>query len=141
MWEELTNRIESLPAFRDLRAKLTGQATDESVCGLYGSARSLVLANLAAGWREPVLVLAADPVKVRDIAEDLRLFGLGGVVSYPEDEILPYDYHDPDRTLTGFQMKALEALCRKRCQALVCTYRSVLKKVFSPAPVRIRTRI
>jgi transcription-repair coupling factor (superfamily II helicase) len=133
MWEELTDRIESLPPFRDLRAKLGARGVDVSVCGLYGSSRSLVLSRLAAAGEEPVLVLAADPVKARDIAEDLKLFGLDGVVSYPEDEILPYDYHDPDRTLTGLQMKALESLIHRRCRALVCTYRSVLKKVFSPA--------
>ncbi|MCK4235645.1 MAG: hypothetical protein KAX38_00905, partial [Candidatus Krumholzibacteria bacterium] len=86
----------------------------------------------AESYSEPMLVIAPDPASARDIEEDLRLFGLDGVVSYPPDEILPYDYHDPDRDLTGLQMKALEALLEGRCRALVCTLRSALKKVFPP---------
>ena len=89
-----------------------------------------MLAGLAERSNAPYLIIAPDPVRARDVEEDLRIFGMEDVVPYPEDEILPYDYHDPDRSLTGLQMRALEALDEGRCRALVCTPRSVLKKVF-----------
>ena len=130
MWDELKGKMERLPAYRSLVDGLRASDARVSVTGLYGSARSLVLAGLARHSNAPYLIIAPDPVRARDVEEDLRIFGMEDVVPYPEDEILPYDYHDPDRSLTGLQMRALEALDEGRCRALVCTPRSVLKKVF-----------
>jgi transcription-repair coupling factor (superfamily II helicase) len=130
MWDELKRRIENTPAYRSLCGALEEEPADLSVCGLYGSSRSLLLAKLVEEIDEPLFVIAPDKVKARDIEEDLRLFGLAEVVSYPDDEILPYDYHDPDRTLTGLQMNALDRLSQRRCRVLVCTLRAFLKKVF-----------
>jgi transcription-repair coupling factor (superfamily II helicase) len=154
MWEELKQKIEVLPAYRTLVGELDGEAREVRVTGLYGSARSLVLSNIVARGGAPLapgphagtgalapteaafLVIAPDPVRARDIGDDLAIFGIDGVVIYPEDEILPYDYHDPDRNLTGMQMRALEALAEGRCRVLVCTVRSLLKKVFPPGLFR-----
>jgi transcription-repair coupling factor (superfamily II helicase) len=136
MWEILRQKIDELPAHRELLAALERERSHARVAGLYGSARSLVLADIAGRLGAPYLVIAPDPVRARDVEEDLRIFGMDGVVPYPEDEILPYDYHDPDRSLTGLQMRALDALGEGRCRALVCTPRSVLKKVFPPALFR-----
>ncbi len=130
MWNALKHKIEALEPYRQLLKKLDAEGADVPVAGLYGSARSLVVATLVSGRRAPFIVIAPDPVRARDIEEDLRLFGVDGVVPYPEDEMLPYDYHDPDRSLTGLQMRALEALGTGSCRVLVCTIRSALKKVF-----------
>jgi transcription-repair coupling factor (superfamily II helicase) len=136
MWDELKRKIESLGEYRELVMRLEPEGAHASVTGLYGSARSLVIALAAARGDSPYLVIAPDPVRARDAEEDLRIFGMGGVFPYPEDEILPYDYHDPDRNLTGLQMRALEALEEGRCRTLVCTTRSLLKKVFPPSLFR-----
>ncbi len=136
MWDEVKNGLARLPQYRELVRRLAQERASVDVCGLNGSARSLVLATLLQGYRRPALIIAPDPVKARDIVEDLGIFGLSDVVSFPEDEILPYDYHDPDRDLTGFQMRALEAMAGSRCAALVCTLRSFLKKVFPPDTFR-----
>ena len=143
MWEDLRHKIEILPAYRALASELARDAYDVRVTGLYGSARSLVLSSIVLGGApaptaaaEQYLVVAPDPVRARDIADDLAILGVSDIVVYPEDEILPYDYHDPDRNLTGMQMRALEALGSGRCRVLVCTIRSALKKVFPPALFR-----
>ncbi len=136
MWDKLKEKIESLPAFRSLEGRLGEDGGAASATGLVGSSRSLVLSILAGKFAEPALVLAADPVSARDIAADLEEFGLAGVVSYPEDEILPYDYHDPDRNLTGQQMLALERMAEGECRVLVSTPRAILKKVFPPSLFR-----
>ncbi len=130
MWDDLKHKIEGLEPYRALLKKLGPEGASVPVAGLYGSARSLVVAALASARRAPFIIIAPDPVRARDVEEDLRIFGVQGVVPYPEDEILPYDYHDPDRSLTGLQMEALDALGSGRCRVLVCTLRSALKKVF-----------
>lgn len=133
MWEDIKKRVRALPEYGKIARAIRGDGADESVCGLNGSARSLLLACLAGEWDGPVLVIASDPVTARDIEADLRIFDIEGVISYPEDEILPYDYHDPDRDLTGLQMRALDALSDRRCAGCITTPSSVLKKVFPPA--------
>jgi len=132
MWETLRKNISELPPFLDLSRRLAGQGESARAGGLTGSSRSLVLAALVPVLGRGVVAIASDPVRARDIAADLEHFGAGRVVFYPEDEMLPYDYHDPDRNLTGMQMAALTALAEKRCDVLVCTPRSLLKKVFAP---------
>ncbi|MDD3642431.1 MAG: hypothetical protein PHQ19_03100, partial [Candidatus Krumholzibacteria bacterium] len=135
MWEDLRDAVARLPSFSALERRL-GNGTPVPVGGLTGSARSLVLAALLPRIGRPAVVIASDPVRARDVAEDLACFGLDRVVLYPEDETLPYDYHDPDRNLTGMQMAALGALVSGRCGVLVCTLRSLLKKIFPPAVFR-----
>jgi len=132
MWDSLRETISGLAPFRELAGRLEARGAVARAGGLVGSSRSLVLSTLVPLLGRGVVAVASDPVKARDIAADLEHFGAGRVVFYPEDEILPYDYHDPDRNLTGMQMSALAALAEKRCDVLVCTPRSLLKKVFAP---------
>ena len=136
MWDELKERVRSLEQYRAIGRSLSDRPARLDVTGLHGAARSLVLACVSEELESPVLVVASDPVKVRDIVEDAAIFGLEGVVAYPEDEMLPFDYHDPDRNLTGMQMTALESLVEGRCGVLVCTARSLLKRIFSPNEYR-----
>ena len=136
MWDELKKALSAHPAYREVAAAMGRENGSARAAGLYGSARALLIVRLAEELREPLLIVAPDPVRARDMEDDLRLFGLEGVVAYPEDEILPYDYHDPDRNLTGMQMRALDALGRGSARALVCTLRGALKKVYSPALFR-----
>jgi len=136
VWDELKGRVRSLEQYRTIKRALADRPVVLDVTGLHGGARSLVLASLSEEIESPLLVVASDPVKVRDIVEDATIFGLEGVVAYPEDEMLPFDYHDPDRNLTGMQMKALESLAGGTCRVLVCTARSLLKKVFHPGEYR-----
>ena len=136
MWDDLKTKLSALPQYREIAGAIAGEPGAVRVAGLYGSARALLLARLAEELSAPLLLVAPDPVRARDLEDDLRIFGMEGVVAYPEDEILPYDYHDPDRNLTGMQMLALDALGRGRVRALVCTMRGALKKVYSPALFR-----
>ena len=133
MWDDIKKRVRALPEYREAERALRGEGADVSVTGLSGGARSLLVACLAGDVSDPILVVAADPVTARDIEADLGIFGVEGIVSYPEDEILPYDYHDPDLDLTGLQMLALDALSERRCSVCITTARAVLKKVFPPA--------
>jgi transcription-repair coupling factor (superfamily II helicase) len=130
MWDEFKLAVERLEPFDELVRGLGAEGASVQVAGLHGSARALVLARLFDRLGAPMLLIAADPVQARDMVEDLAIFGLGGVTFYPGDEMLPYDYHDPDRNLTGMQMCALEELAAGRCRVLVCTARAILKKVF-----------
>jgi transcription-repair coupling factor (superfamily II helicase) len=136
VWDEVKRALSALPQYREVARAVAREAGSVRVAGLYGSARALLLARLAEDLGAPLLVVAPDPVRARDVEDDLRIFGMEGVVAYPEDEILPYDYHDPDRNLTGMQMLALDALGAGRVRALVCTMRGALKKVYAPSLLR-----
>ncbi len=132
MWDDLKDRVRSLEQYSVIRRSLGEAPAEIDITGLHGGARSLVLSSLAEEFESPLLVIASDPVRARDIVDDAAIFGLEGIVAYPEDEMLPYDYHDPDRNLTGLQMTALESLADGTCRVLVCTARSLLKRVFDP---------
>jgi transcription-repair coupling factor (superfamily II helicase) len=136
VWDDLMERVRSLDQYMTVERSLAESPAGIDITGLHGGARSLVLASLSGEFDLPLLIIASDPVKVRDIVEDAAIFGFEGVVAYPEDEMLPYDYHDPDRNLTGQQMAALESLAEGTCRALICTARSLLKKVFGPDEYR-----
>jgi transcription-repair coupling factor (superfamily II helicase) len=136
VWDDLKERVRSLEQYLAVRKSIAERPAGIDVTGLHGGARSLFLVSLSEELVYPLLVVASDPVKVRDVVEDAALFGLEGVVAYPEDEMLPFDYHDPDRNLTGVQMTALESLADGTCNVLVCTVRSLLKKVFRPDEYR-----
>ncbi|MBU8922395.1 MAG: transcription-repair coupling factor [Bacteroidales bacterium] len=132
MWDYLKDRIAGLPAFEGLEKRLEQDSGRIPVAGLAGSSQALVLSTLLRGKHGPVIVITTDPVSARDMEWELSSFGVEKVVAYPEDEILPYDYHDPDRNLTGMQMTALESVLDGSCEVLVCTMRSLLKKIFAP---------
>ncbi len=133
MWGELKNRIREDASYRDLLKFLERGEEGAGVTGLYGSSHSLVLATLMDDFRAPFLVVTPDPVTARDVSDDLGIFGVEGICNYPEDEILPYDYHEPDRDITGEQMETLASLIRGDCRVLVTTIRSLLKKVYAPS--------
>jgi transcription-repair coupling factor (superfamily II helicase) len=132
MWDHIKDRIAGLPAFEGLQKRLKADTGSVPVAGLAGSSAALVLSTLLRDDYSPVIVVTTDPVSVRDMEWELASFGVENVMTYPEDEILPYDYHDPDRNLTGMQMIALEAVLDGSCEVLICTMRSLLKKIFAP---------
>lgn len=132
MWDDICRSLAGLPQYRRAMKDLENESVQIRISGLCGASRALFLSIVARDLHSRLLIIAPDPVKARDIEDDLRVFGAQGVASYPEDELLPYDYHEPDRNLTGMQMKALDDLRADRVRILVCTARGVLKKVFAP---------
>ena len=118
MWDDLKRAAGQLEPFKALEERLAAAEADVDIAGLHGSARALLLARLFEEREAPFLLIVADPVQARDMVEDLTIFGLGGAMFYPGDEMLPYDYHDPDRNLTGMQMRALEVTRTVRFRGL-----------------------
>lgn len=133
MWDNVKEKIRGTEGYADFE-RLAGSGKEEIfLTGLRGSSCALLLAAYMDKEGTPLVIVAPDALSMRDMEMDLAAFGIEGAVSYPEDEILPYDYHEPDRDLVGEQMKALHSIREGRCRALVCTVRSFMKKVFKPA--------
>jgi len=132
MWNSVKERVRATEQYASLRKLLAEGRESIGLAGLPGASKGLVLSTLAEETGSPTVVVTPDQVSLRDMEMDLRSFGLDGVVSYPEDEMLPYDYHEPDRDLTGAQMEALHSIIMGECSVLVCTLRSYMKKVFLP---------
>ncbi|HMA76819.1 MAG TPA: transcription-repair coupling factor, partial [Candidatus Krumholzibacteriaceae bacterium] len=136
MWDSLKGKIRDLDQYRRLESLLDSERKKIRVSGLTGSSRSIVAATLIENNMAPVLLVTPDPVSARDMEADLKNFGIEKVVYYPESEVLPYDYHEPDRDLTGAQMAALESLLKGECKSFVCTLKSLLRKVFTPEQLK-----
>ncbi|MGM0483419.1 MAG: transcription-repair coupling factor [Candidatus Krumholzibacteriota bacterium] len=132
MWNSLKDKIEGLPGFETVREQLESGKGDIRISGLAGSSSAILLAKLLEDTGGSMVVLTRDPAGMNEMANDLESFGVENVLLYPDDEVLPYDYHEPDRDLTGMQMRALDGLTRRKPVILVSTLRAVLKKVFKP---------
>ncbi len=132
VWNSVKERVRNTEGYARLEKLMAEGKVSVDLAGLPGASKGLVLSVLAENSESPLVVVTPDQVSLRDMEMDLKSFGLEGVISYPEDEMLPYDYHEPDRDLVGAQMNALHAISMGRCRVLVCTLRSCMKKVFMP---------
>ncbi|MBD3178976.1 MAG: transcription-repair coupling factor [Candidatus Latescibacteria bacterium] len=132
MWESLKERIARLEGFQRITRMLESGEEDIEISGLSGSSRAILLARLLEERGGSMLVVASDPAGMNETATDLMSFGVDNVLLYPDDEVLPYDYHEPDRDLIGMQMKALAGLLEESSVVLVSTLKAVMKRVFEP---------
>jgi len=136
MWNSLKQKTGELPEFERIREFLDAGSGVIDVSGLAGSSGAIVLAGMQELTGGSFLVITADPAAMNDMATDLTSFGMDNVIVYPDDEVLPYDYHEPDRDLIGMQMRGLAELLEQRPVILVSTLKAVLKKVFRPEQFR-----
>ena len=132
MWNSLKDKVAGLPGFERIRDQLESGEGDIRISGLAGSSGAILLARLLEDAVGSMVVITRDPAGMNEMATDLESFGVENVLLYPDDEVLPYDYHEPDRDLIGMQMNALDRLTRGEPVVLVSTLKAVLKKVFRP---------
>jgi len=128
LWDDIKQKLRRTEGYRKLLGEI-GSRGEASVAGLVGSSRSLLVSTVVGDDAAPVFVLVPDQVTLEDVVEDLGLFGVEGVVGFYEEEVLPYDYHEPDMDIVGLQMSALNALRTGKAGVVVATVRSLMKKV------------
>jgi len=131
LWDDIKQKLRRTEGYRKLLGEI-GSKGEASVAGLVGSSRSLLVSTVVGDDAAPVFVLVPDQVTLEDVVEDLGLFGVEGVVGFYEEEVLPYDYHEPDMDIVGLQMSALNALRTGKAGVVVATVRSLMKKVIPP---------
>jgi len=130
-WVDIKQRLKKTEAFSRLLGVLTGGG-GTTVSGLVGASRSLLVSALHEDNPSPIFILVPDQMTLQDVVDDLKIFGVKGVVGLFEEEVLPYDYHEPDMDLVGAQMAALRMLLSGEATVAVATVRSSMKKVIPP---------
>ena len=78
---------------------------------LYGSAKSLVIANMAKQTQKPVLVITADTISAVNLINEFKVFinDLESipVITFPDWETLPYDLFSPYQDIISERLQTL----------------------------------
>ncbi|MEM6998326.1 MAG: transcription-repair coupling factor [Pseudomonadota bacterium] len=81
---------------------------------LYGSAKSLAIANMAMHTHKPVLVLTKDAITAVNLISELKVYVEDlseiPVISFPDWETLPYDPFSPYQDIISERLKTLFTL-------------------------------
>ena len=80
--------------------------------GLSGSARALVIGRIQQRTGRPVLVVTADAESAETWYDDLRHFGVAGLLHFPMTETLPYEREEPTYDIVAHQLATLYYLMR-----------------------------
>jgi transcription-repair coupling factor (superfamily II helicase) len=78
---------------------------------LYGSAKSLAIANMAMQTKKPVLVLTADTISAVNLIHELKVYindlDVTPVITFPDWETLPYDLFSPYQDIISERLQTL----------------------------------
>ena len=78
---------------------------------LYGSARSLAIANLATQTQKPIIVVTADTISAVNLINELNIYikenSLVKIITFPDWETLPYDLFSPYQDIISERLQTL----------------------------------
>ncbi len=81
---------------------------------LYGSAKSLAIANMAMQTKKPVLVVTADAISAVNLINELKVYitdlEATPVIAFPDWETLPYDPFSPYQDIISERLQTLFTL-------------------------------
>jgi len=110
---ELLKLIEEMPAFRRL---VTGK--DETPVSVLDAAKPYLIAALFREWRQPMLVVTAQPENAKKLYEQVAIWANGLALSksngqvkfFPEPDVLPYERITSDVATELERVQVLSAL-------------------------------
>lgn len=76
---------------------------------LYGSAKSLAIANLATQTQKPIVVITADMISAVNLTNELKVYVNNAipVITFPDWETLPYDLFSPYQDIISERLETL----------------------------------
>ena len=81
---------------------------------LYGSAKSLIIANTSSQMKNPVVVITKDVLSAVNLANELQQFVKNTeetpIKFFPDWETLPYDIYSPYQDILSERLKTLYEL-------------------------------
>lgn len=98
--------------------------------GVSDSQRAFLISALKERVASQVLIITADSLEAKKIADDLSFFlGSDMVVLYPPSSILPYEVAAKSLEVTAQRLKVLEMLLAKKPVVVVAPIKALLTKV------------
>ena len=100
---------------------------------LYGSAKSLAIANMAMQTKKPVLVITADAISAVNIVNELKVYltdtKTTPVMVFPDWETLPYDPFSPYQDIISERLQTLFTLSSLQQGVLVVPVTTVMHRL------------
>ncbi|HIF51791.1 MAG TPA: transcription-repair coupling factor [Thiotrichaceae bacterium] len=100
---------------------------------LYGSAKSLAIANMAMQTSKPVLVITADAISAVNLINELKIYitdlETTPVIAFPDWETLPYDPFSPYQDIISERLQTLFVLSKLEQGVLVVPITTVMHRL------------
>ncbi len=100
---------------------------------LYGSARSLAIANMAMQTQKPIIVLTPDTISAVNLINELRVYlnddNSTPVLTFPDWETLPYDLFSPYQDIISERLQTLFNLPDMKQGILVVPITTVMHRL------------
>src|SRR3970040_471759 len=110
----ITGRLADVqvPGLQEGLPDLIGDGGALSLCGLWGGARALVVAEVARALRRPLVVVSTTLREAEELTADLRFFlDRDRVHLFPEPEAAPFQPVSPPLAATSPPTRAMEPPC------------------------------
>ncbi len=100
---------------------------------LYGSARSLAIANMATQTQKPVIVVTADTISAINLINELNVYIKDSssipIITFPDWETLPYDLFSPYQDIISDRLQTLFNLPNTNQGILVVPITTVMHRL------------
>ncbi len=100
---------------------------------LYGSARSLAIANLATQTQKPIIVVTADTISAVNLINELNVYIKDSssipIITFPDWETLPYDLFSPYQDIISDRLQTLFNLPNTKQGILVVPITTVMHRL------------
>ncbi len=98
---------------------------------LYGSSRSLLLAELIAGFKGLSVMVCTDMADLEQIEREVTFFShkAPDIIRFPDLETLPYDQFSPHQDIISERIKCLATVANRQQGLLILPISTLLQKV------------
>ena len=129
----MTPLLLEIPASADATSLRAGQ--------LYGSSRSLFLAEQIAAHRGLSVVVCSDMAEAEQLEQEIRFFSAEAlhVYRFPDLETLPYDQFSPHQDIVSERIRCLASIPAADNGLLILPVSTLMQKVAPPQFIRQRS--
>ena len=131
----ITGRLADVqvPGLQEGLPDLIGDGGALSLCGLWGGARALVVAEVARALRRPLVVVSTTLREAEELTADLRFFlDRDRVHLFPEPEVPPFQPVSPPLEVRAERMQRLRELRDEALKALVLPLHALFRRLLPP---------
>jgi len=133
---KLTDIAEEILEFRNLLKDLAKGKSNLLAYGLSDSQRAFIISSLKKHISQ-ILVVTADSLEAKNLAEDLSLFLPEEEVGFfPASSVIPYEIKARSLEFTAQRLKVMEELLQSKSMVVVAPIQALTNKLVPPAIVK-----